>query len=388
MNSRIGVICLSLGVLLLPSEGMSQQPVRWETTLEAAQRAAGQTNRLVLIHFSAPWCAVCKRMEADVLTQPSVATELNADYVPVKINADQFPATADRYGVTALPTTVIVSPDGQLLDSMRGWVEADQYVGRLSRTAADARQRRAMIAQVPSRPQLPPSATAAPPAMPPSSPPPTSAPPAYGRPVTPIATPSPAGPAPAPVATAPAYGAPVAPPVTSRYDSPPVPGSQPAGLPPQSSPPQTNPPRNSLPPSNPPQGNMLPPPAGSPPWGLDGYCPVALCEKHTWVRGDRRWGAVHRGRTYLFAGPDEQRRFLANPDGYAPVVSGNDVVLAAEQGQIVPGMRQHGVFYQGRVYLFSSEATLQKFSLNPAAYDANRPLEAYRAGANPGQPMR
>ena len=70
------------------------------------------------------------------------------------------------------------------------------------------------------------------------------------------------------------------------------------------------------------------------------------------------------------------------------MVSGNDVVLAVEQGQIAPGMRQHGVFYQGRVYLFSSEATLQKFSANPAAYNANQSLEALRSGAIPGQPLR
>ena len=128
--------------------------------------------------------------------------------------------------------------------------------------------------------------------------------------------------------------------------------------------------------------------AGTPPWGLESFCPVSLCEKQKWVKGDRRWGAIHRGRTYLFVGPGEQQRFLANPDRYAPVAAGNDVVLAAEQGQIVPGMRQHGVFYQGRIYLFSSEASLQKFSANPNAYDANRSLEALRSGANPGPPVR
>ena len=157
-------------------------------------------------------------------------------------------------------------------------------------------------------------------------------------------------------------------PVTPRYGPPTAPSNQPPG-PPQGDPPQ----------AGPPQGNPPPALAGTPPWGLECFCPVSLCEKQKWVRGDRRWGAIHRGRTYLFVGPEEQRRFLANPDRYAPVVSGNDVVLAVEQGQIVPGMRQHGVFYQGRVYLFSSEATLQKFSLNPGAYDANHSSEALRS---------
>ncbi len=55
----------------------------------------------------------------------------------------------------------------------------------------------------------------------------------------------------------------------------------------------------------------------SAPLALDGFCPVTLAEKHQWARGNRRFGVIHRGRTYLFAGPDEQRRFMADPDRYA-----------------------------------------------------------------------
>ena len=138
----------------------------------------------------------------------------------------------------------------------------------------------------------------------------------------------------------------------------------------------------------PPQNNVTPhAPPGNPPLGLDGCCPVSLVEKQQWVAGDRRWGVNHRGRLYFFAGPEEQRRFFADPDRYAPVVSGNDIILAGE-GQVVPGRREYGVYYRNRVYLFSSEATRAKFEANPGPY-ANQALEALRAGAyHPGSQWR
>jgi YHS domain-containing protein len=149
--------------------------------------------------------------------------------------------------------------------------------------------------------------------------------------------------------------------------------------------------------TNPAAGTPTTPPAAAtpapqlppinPPLGMDGYCPVSLSETQRWVLGDRRWGAIHRERTYLFAGPEQQRRFFADPDRYAPAASGNDVVLATEQGQAVPGMRQHGVSFGNHVYLFSSEATLEKFSKNPNIY-VNQALGSLRAGASGGQQMR
>jgi protein disulfide-isomerase len=297
----------------------------------------------VLIHFWAPWCGICKQMEAEVLSQPAVIAELTADYVPVKINADHFPATAQQYGVTALPTTVIITPQGQALDVMRGRIETAQYVTRLNQVATDVKRRSAGVYA-----QVPPSTASPAPSAPTGlsddryadyfnrtqSPPPIGAPPPATQPPA-VAAPQPSMPASMPVAA----------------DKP------------------------------------RQPPAGNPPLGMDGYCPVTLCEKQQWVLGDRRWGAIHRGRTYLFSGQEEQRRFLADPDRYAPVISGNDPVLAIDQGQTAPGMREHGVYFGNRVYLFSSEASLEKFSKNPNVY-ANHAAEALRTGSNPGQQVQ
>jgi YHS domain-containing protein len=109
-------------------------------------------------------------------------------------------------------------------------------------------------------------------------------------------------------------------------------------------------------------------PAGNHPLGLDGYCPVTLHERQSWQLGDTRWGMQHRGRTYLFAGPQEMERFRQNPDHYSPVMSGHDPVLALEEGKTVPGVCEYGGFYGEHVYLFSSEATYQRFCQNPDRY--------------------
>ena len=112
-------------------------------------------------------------------------------------------------------------------------------------------------------------------------------------------------------------------------------------------------------------------PRANPPLALDGYCAVSLTEKERWVRGNPRFGVIHEGRTYLFAGPEEARRFYNDPDRYAPVASGNDVVLLAERGERVPGRREHGAWYEGRVYLFASEDSYSKFAADPRRYAAS-----------------
>jgi YHS domain-containing protein len=106
-------------------------------------------------------------------------------------------------------------------------------------------------------------------------------------------------------------------------------------------------------------------PAGAPPAGLDGYCPVTLKSLRKWAPGNSAYGAIHRGRTYLFAGPRERDQFMADPDAYSPVFAGHDPVLLLDKKQSVPGKRQFGYEFDGRFYLFSSRETMEKFGASP-----------------------
>ena len=121
---------------------------------------------------------------------------------------------------------------------------------------------------------------------------------------------------------------------------------------------------------------------GSMPVGLEGYCPVTLAERGVWVEGRAQWGVRHRGRTYLFATAEQQKAFLADPDRYAPALSGDDPVMAFDAGKSTPGQRRYGVTYQSRTYLFSSTETRDAFAANPQRYTSGAMVAEHRTPAN------
>jgi protein disulfide-isomerase len=119
---------------------------------------------------------------------------------------------------------------------------------------------------------------------------------------------------------------------------------------------------------------------------MDGFCPVTLVSLTKWVKGDPRWGVIHRGRTYLFASEAEQQRFRLDPDRYSPALSGYDPVRFAETRQLVDGRREFGVFFANTYYLFSDETALVKFESQPQGYV--QVVKQATATSAPGQPQR
>ncbi len=348
-----------LPVLLLifvQRAAFGEQAINWEGTIEGAKATAARSNRFVLLFFTANWCPNCHRLENDLRNQPGAATALETNFVPVKLNYDYFKNTAQQYGVTRLPTTIVIAPTaaGEVLVVIPEAMPVDQYLLKLNGVVADARRRAAgAYAQIPANP-------------------------AVGS----AAITNPLRQSEAPMS--PNYGAaqPVAP---ARPAAPPMQAS--AAIPTNMQAPVAAPPSPApTMPAGPafPSGRPIPPqvaPAtGKPTVAMDGYCPVRLVETGRWQKGDKAWGIIHRGRIYLFTGPEELRRFQANPDRYAPINSGNDVVISIEAGRAVPGFREHGAQYDGHIYLFASEETLKKFESNPLFY-ADRALQSIRPAA-------
>ena len=76
----------------------------------------------VLVDFSAAWCGPCKKLEPIV---HEIAAEYGGRLKVVKVDIDQAPGVAAKFGVLSIPTLMI----------FHGGKVKDQYVGVLSKRA-------------------------------------------------------------------------------------------------------------------------------------------------------------------------------------------------------------------------------------------------------------
>lgn len=75
-----------------------------------------KSNKPVVVDFWAPWCGPC-RMVAPILEE--MAKTYADKIIIAKVNTDENPEWAIKYGVQGIPTMLFVK-DGELFDRMVG----------------------------------------------------------------------------------------------------------------------------------------------------------------------------------------------------------------------------------------------------------------------------
>ena len=88
-----------------------------------------KADKPVLVDFWAPWCGPC-RMVSPIVEE--IAGEVAGRAKVVKVNVDEEPELAARYGVMSIPTLIVVK-DGKVVSSTVGAQPKQAILGMLGK---------------------------------------------------------------------------------------------------------------------------------------------------------------------------------------------------------------------------------------------------------------
>ena len=95
----------------------------FEVTDETFERDVLNSDTPIVLDFWAPWCGPCKAIEP-ILAQLETETSGRVEFA--KLNVDENPLTAARYGVLSIPTAILFE-DGQAKETVVGAYPRRRY---------------------------------------------------------------------------------------------------------------------------------------------------------------------------------------------------------------------------------------------------------------------
>jgi len=122
INKHIVIIGLAATLLLAGSKDVLSNH-----SLDEALSLGESQEKAVLVKFHADWCHFCNKMDKVTFTDIDVQKAMD-DYIYVKVDVDTEDgmAYARQYGVTALPTIVMIDKKGNIFYQKTGFHSAKQ----------------------------------------------------------------------------------------------------------------------------------------------------------------------------------------------------------------------------------------------------------------------
>ena len=103
-----------------------------QTSIEKGWKRATQQRRPMLVMFTSDNCMYCKKMLTETYGHPAIERMLAANTQTVLAHADDYQGLVKKLGIRGYPSSVLISPKGDVLDFMEGFVPPKDFAKRVS----------------------------------------------------------------------------------------------------------------------------------------------------------------------------------------------------------------------------------------------------------------
>jgi thioredoxin-related protein len=97
-------------------------------------------NKKGYLHFYTDWCAYCKLMNRQTFSDADVIRYMNANFIPIRINAEKEKKVAQKYGVYRFPANWFLTENAEDILNQPGFIPANILVQILEYINTDSYQ--------------------------------------------------------------------------------------------------------------------------------------------------------------------------------------------------------------------------------------------------------
>ncbi|HAK61578.1 MAG TPA: hypothetical protein DCO77_14580 [Nitrospiraceae bacterium] len=90
--------------------------IQWRGWTKSALAEAKTKDKPILLSLSAVWCHWCHVMDETTYSDAEVIAYINKHYIPIRVDADMRPDIDSLYNQGGWPSTVILTPQGAIVD--------------------------------------------------------------------------------------------------------------------------------------------------------------------------------------------------------------------------------------------------------------------------------
>jgi|GEM_PF-6517841 len=107
--------------------------IKWHAYSQETFELAKKEGKPIFMVIAAEWCYACKLYEEKTLETKEVSELLNEDFIAVFVDFDRDGEAVNKYLVRGTPTTILLSPEGEKITAVLGYVSKETLLANLEK---------------------------------------------------------------------------------------------------------------------------------------------------------------------------------------------------------------------------------------------------------------